>query len=72
LTAKKEVIVSGGMINTPQLLLLSGIGPQDELEALGIKTLINNPSVGKNFSDQAEVPLSFSTDLPTNEYVYRN
>ncbi|KXN88671.1 Glucose dehydrogenase [FAD, quinone] [Leucoagaricus sp. SymC.cos] len=64
LTARKEVVISGGSINTPQIMLLSGIGPKDELEALGIKTIIDNPSVGKNFSDQPSISVGFSTNLP--------
>ncbi|KAJ3576819.1 hypothetical protein NP233_g167 [Leucocoprinus birnbaumii] len=68
LTAEKEVILSAGMINSPQLLLLSGIGPKDELEALGVKTLVDNPSVGKNFSDQSSFPLGFWTNLPLTSF----
>ncbi|KXN90565.1 Glucose dehydrogenase [FAD, quinone], partial [Leucoagaricus sp. SymC.cos] len=51
LTAKKEVIVSGGSIGTPHILLNSGIGDSKELEAIGIKTILDSPSVGKNLSD---------------------
>jgi choline dehydrogenase len=64
LTAKREVVISGGTINTPQILLLSGIGPREDLEALGIKALIDNPGVGKNFHDQASITVNFSTSLP--------
>ncbi|XP_044744803.1 glucose dehydrogenase [FAD, quinone]-like [Coccinella septempunctata] len=46
---RKEVIVSGGAINSPQILLLSGIGPKDELEKVGIKVVHDLPGVGKNF-----------------------
>lgn len=49
--AKTEVIVCSGGINTPKLLMLSGIGHQDELRAHGIKTLVHAPEVGKNFQD---------------------
>jgi choline dehydrogenase len=61
------VILSGGVINSPQVLLNSGIGPEDELNALGITSLFNNPSVGKNFSDQPGIPLLFPTDLTGTE-----
>ncbi|KAF5346524.1 hypothetical protein D9756_007364 [Leucocoprinus leucothites] len=68
LIAKKEVILSAGVIQTPQLLLLSGIGPVDELKALGIEVFVDNPSVGKNFSDHITIPIKFSTDLPTSSF----
>ena len=53
--ARREVILSGGAFNTPQLLKLSGIGPKDELEAQGIKTRVNLPGVGLNLQDRYEV-----------------
>lgn len=67
LVASKEVIISGGVINTPQILLNSGIGNRQELEALGIKTLVDNPSVGKNFSDHAFVELLFRSTIEGTE-----
>jgi len=50
-TARKEIIVSAGVFNTPQLLLLSGIGDPEELESLGITPRVDLPSVGKNMTD---------------------
>ena len=50
LFAVKEVIVSAGTINSPQLLMLSGIGPKEHLSTLGIET-IQNLRVGKNLQD---------------------
>lgn len=49
--AKKEVILSAGAIATPQLLLLSGIGPADELAAKGIPVTLDSPHVGRNLQD---------------------
>jgi choline dehydrogenase len=49
--AKSEVIVCAGGINTPKLLMLSGIGDEAQLRSHGIKTLVNAPEVGRNFQD---------------------
>ncbi|OTA73140.1 putative GMC oxidoreductase [Hypoxylon sp. CO27-5] len=54
-TAKREVIISGGTFNTPQLLLLSGIGPAEELKKHDIPVLVDLPGVGKNLQDHYEV-----------------
>ncbi|KAH6888794.1 hypothetical protein BKA70DRAFT_57617 [Coprinopsis sp. MPI-PUGE-AT-0042] len=53
--ASKEVIISGGVYNTPQILKLSGIGPRAELEALDIPVVVDNPAVGTNLQDRYEV-----------------
>ncbi|KAJ7772273.1 aryl-alcohol oxidase precursor [Mycena metata] len=55
-TATKEVILSAGAVGTPQILLLSGIGDQEALTALGINTIVDNPSVGHNLSDHPVLP----------------
>ena len=44
-TASKEVIVAGGTFNTPQILKLSGVGPREELESLGISVVVDLPAV---------------------------
>ena len=53
--AKREVILSGGAFNTPQLLMLSGIGPKTELERLGIDVRVELPGVGQNLQDRYEI-----------------
>ncbi|KAK7968930.1 choline dehydrogenase protein [Apiospora saccharicola] len=53
--ASREVIVSGGAFNTPQLLKLSGVGPKEELESHGIPVIKNLPGVGGNMQDRYEV-----------------
>ncbi|KAH6620086.1 hypothetical protein C7974DRAFT_458005 [Boeremia exigua] len=53
--AKKEVILSGGTFNTPQLLLLSGIGPAADLKALNIPVVVDLPGVGRNMQDHNEI-----------------
>lgn len=57
--AKKEVILSAGVTQSPQLLELSGIGGGELLKSLGIDVLIDNPSVGENLQDHAYTSLSF-------------
>src|SRR4029077_15152742 len=53
--AEREVIVSGGAINSPKLLLLSGIGPADELQRLGVPVVHDLPGVGRNLHDHLNV-----------------
>jgi choline dehydrogenase len=53
--ASREVILCGGAFNTPQLLMLSGIGPRDVLEPLGIPVRIELPRVGRNLQDRYEI-----------------
>jgi choline dehydrogenase len=53
--ATREVILAGGAFNTPQLLMLSGIGPKDELSKHGIEVRVDLPGVGKNLQDRYEV-----------------
>ncbi|MEO8028482.1 MAG: GMC family oxidoreductase N-terminal domain-containing protein, partial [Bryobacteraceae bacterium] len=57
--ASKEVIVSGGAVGSPQLLMLSGIGPRQELEAVGVACLLDAPHVGKHLKDHIQVALFF-------------
>jgi choline dehydrogenase len=49
--ASREVILCAGAIDTPRLLMLSGLGPQGELERLGIVTIVDLPGVGRNLQD---------------------
>ena len=58
-TAKREVIISGGAFNTPQLLMLSGIGPKEQLDRHGIPVQIDLPGVGKNLQDRYEVGIVY-------------
>jgi len=58
LTASAEVVLSGGAINSPQLLMLSGIGPADTLRGLGIQVVQDLPGVGRNLQDHPTVQVS--------------
>ena len=71
--ARREVIVSCGVIDSPKLLMLSGIGAKDELEQHGIKVLADLPGVGKNYQDHPIISLAFfykdgKTSLPPASY----
>ncbi len=58
LRAEREVLLSAGAINSPQLLLLSGIGPADELRAVGVESAHELPGVGRNLQDHPFVTAS--------------
>ncbi len=64
--ARSEVVVCAGAIGSPVLLMLSGIGPADELRPLGITPLVGLPGVGKNLHDHLIAPVTFSarTSIP--------
>ncbi|XP_022196327.1 glucose dehydrogenase [FAD, quinone] [Nilaparvata lugens] len=57
--AKNEVIISGGAVNSPQLLLLSGIGPKDDLQKVGVPVVHDLPGVGKNLHNHVAFFLNF-------------
>jgi choline dehydrogenase-like flavoprotein len=57
--ASREVIVSAGAVHTPQLLMLSGIGPADMLHGLGIPVVADRPAVGQSLQDQLRVPVAY-------------
>src|ERR1700761_2957771 len=61
ITVNREVVVSAGALASPQLLLLSGVGPGDELRELGIEVEVDLPAVGSNLHDHIGVPVAFET-----------
>ncbi len=65
ITARREVVLCGGAINTPQLLMLSGIGDRDRLAEHGIETVSHVPEVGANLRDHLVVPLGFDVGNDT-------
>ena len=65
--ATKEVILSAGALNSPQLLMLSGLGPEAELHRHGIQTIRNVPGVGQNLQDHFYVHCSFRSN-PESSY----
>ncbi len=64
--AYREVILCGGAINSPQLLLLSGIGPADQLAELEIPLSANLPGVGQNLMDHIQVPVAYHCLQPVS------
>jgi choline dehydrogenase len=62
--AKREVVLSGGVYNTPQLLMLSGVGPADHLLSMGIEPVADLPGVGRNLSEHAGYWVEFETSQP--------
>ena len=65
MTARREIVLSGGSINSPQMLMLSGIGDGENLSANGIETLHHLPGVGKNMQDHLQARLVFKCNEPT-------
>jgi choline dehydrogenase len=59
-----EVLLSGGAVNSPQLLLLSGIGPEAHLKQLGIRVAVDLPGVGQNLYDHPCVGIAFACTRP--------
>ena len=64
-TANREIILCGGAINSPQLLMLSGIGEADQLLEHGLNVVQNLPGVGKNMQDHLQARLVYKCNEPT-------
>jgi choline dehydrogenase len=62
--AEREVILSGGAYNSPQLLMLSGVGPAEHLQMREIEVLLDQPAVGENLSDHPATQLVWTTPEP--------
>ncbi|CAI6341037.1 unnamed protein product [Periconia digitata] len=65
LNASKEVIISGGVFQSPQLLLLSGIGPKDTLDKYSIPVVADRPGVGQNLLDHVYFGVSYRVNVQT-------
>jgi len=70
--ARREVIVSGGPINSPQLLKLSGVGPRAELMELGIPVVHELPGVGENLQDHLEFYFQVASREPITLFKHMN
>jgi choline dehydrogenase len=68
-TASSEVVLSAGVVGSPKLLLLSGIGPAQELAELGIEVVADLSGVGANLHDHVYVPLVYATERPIEPHA---
>jgi choline dehydrogenase len=66
--ARREIIVSAGTINSPQLLMLSGIGPAEALRHLDIPVALDLPGVGQNLQDHIDCLVQVEARLPVTDY----
>ncbi|WP_164203353.1 GMC family oxidoreductase N-terminal domain-containing protein [[Micrococcus luteus] ATCC 49442] len=64
----REVVLAAGAVKTPHILLVSGVGPQKELQRFGIPVISDLPGVGKNFSDHPNIALSWKPKIPLVDY----
>lgn len=67
--AKREVLLCGGAFQSPQLLMLSGIGPAEHLHKMGVPLEVDAPEVGKNLQDHLDVSLIWECTKPITTYT---
>jgi choline dehydrogenase len=70
--AAREVILAASSINSPKLLMLSGIGPAAHLQEHGIEVVADRPGVGANLQDHLEIYMQFSASQPVTLFKYWN
>ena len=68
----REIVLAGGAINSPQLLLLSGIGPADDIRRLGMAVVHDLPGVGRNLQDHLELYVQYACTEPITLYLTEN
>ncbi|WP_236236047.1 GMC family oxidoreductase [Pseudomonas faucium] len=71
LYANKEIILSAGAIATPQLLMVSGIGPAEHLQAQGVPLVMDLPGVGRNLQDHIEISMVYELTGPHSYDKYK-
>ncbi|RMZ82627.1 hypothetical protein DV738_g1480, partial [Chaetothyriales sp. CBS 135597] len=72
LSARKEIILSAGVFRSPQLLLVSGVGPADTLQSLDIPIVADLPGVGQNIIDHPFFDTTFRVSIPTQTQLSSN
>ena len=70
--ARREVVLAGGAINSPQLLKLSGVGPGEELARFGLPVVADRPGVGENLQDHLEFYFQVASTKPVTLYSAMN
>ena len=69
---RREIILSAGGINSPRLLMLSGVGPAEQLKQVGVTVVIDRPQVGKNLQNHPLYRLQYSCSQPVTAYKFLN
>lgn len=67
MSASREIVLCGGVYATPQLLMLSGVGPAEHLRSHGIEIVADVPAVGQNLQDHAAAMVSFESQNPEKD-----
>ncbi|HEY0757048.1 MAG TPA: choline dehydrogenase [Ktedonobacteraceae bacterium] len=67
--ANREILICGGAVNSPQILLLSGIGPAEHLRAVGIDVLVDLPGVGENLQDHVVAGAAYFSTKPVSLFT---
>jgi choline dehydrogenase len=62
--AGREVVLTAGVYNSPQLLMVSGVGPEDQLRSHGLETVVDLPGVGENLHEHPSAPVLFDVSEP--------
>eukprot|EP00516_Mucochytrium_quahogii_P002527 CAMPEP_0203744076 /NCGR_PEP_ID=MMETSP0098-20131031/274_1 /ASSEMBLY_ACC=CAM_ASM_000208 /TAXON_ID=96639 /ORGANISM=" , Strain NY0313808BC1" /LENGTH=620 /DNA_ID=CAMNT_0050631503 /DNA_START=113 /DNA_END=1975 /DNA_ORIENTATION=- len=69
---KKEIVLSCGAVDSPRLLLLSGIGPREQLEDVGIDVRVDLPGVGQNLKDHLHIPICYRIPSGVKPHSHSN
>lgn len=72
INVNREVIIAGGAIGSPQLLMLSGVGPKDVLQSVGIDVQVELPGVGQNLQDHISSSVTWATSDDTMGSMYKD
>jgi choline dehydrogenase len=68
--AKREIVICGGAVKSPQILMLSGIGPAPHLTSRGVEVLVHSPNVGRNLQNHPSYRMQYVCNQPTTGYSY--